>query len=652
MVIGQTLRDIFGFERLKPGQRQVIEKIMAGDSAAAIFPTGAGKSLCYQLPALHESGMSLIISPLLSLMKDQVEFLKTKNIPAAKLDSGMASADYRETIAAARQGKLKILMISVERFKNERFRTQLQQMDVSLMVVDEAHCISEWGHNFRPDYLKIPLYQREFNVGKVLLLTATATPKVVVDMCRKFSIPESNVVMTGFHRQNLMLHVLPTLEEQKDDVLRQVLSGPPHGPGIVYVTFQKTAETVARMLAENGFIAAAYHAGMGQDQRDAVQNHFMASQNSVVVATIAFGMGIDKDNIRQIVHYDLPKSLESYSQEIGRAGRDGALARCTVLANRNGVPALENFVYGDTPSIEGIRHVLSAIQQAGSRSFEVRPYALSRETDIRILSLKTLLVYLEMENVISPRYTYFEQYPFQFLTSDQEIIAQFKDERRQFVKTIFSYFRTAKKWVYPDIEAIISASRSDRQRILTALEYFHEKGWVELQPRSSVEVFEILAPIFNIDDMAQRLSVLFAKKESKDVARLHTMIKVFETERCLSQSLSEYFGEHLARPCGQCSVCLSGEPVQLPEIRLPALDSFNLDDLIFPLVEMLGSPLPAHVATRFLCGISSPRLVQCKAKQLPGFGRLEKYPYKIVEQWVTQSDHVESSSLLRGEHHG
>ncbi len=177
-IIEETLKRKFGFSGFKPGQRQVIETITAGKSAASIFPTGAGKSLCYQLPAILEQGMTLVVSPLLSLMKNQIDFLRSKNIPAAKLDSGMSAEDYRSILEAARLGQLKILMIAVERFKNERFRTQLRQMNVSLLVVDEAHCISEWGHNFRPDYLKIPLYQKEFSIQKVLLVVLYNTSRL------------------------------------------------------------------------------------------------------------------------------------------------------------------------------------------------------------------------------------------------------------------------------------------------------------------------------------------------------------------------------------------------------------------------------------------------------------------------------------------
>lgn len=637
MTIVEILHNTFGFQDFKPGQRQVVETVAGGQSVAAIFPTGAGKSLCYQLPALLEEGMTLVISPLLSLMKDQIDFLKRKNIAAAKLDSGMAVEEYHATLTAAREGKLKILMVAVERFKNERFRTQLRRMNVTLLVVDEAHCISEWGHNFRPDYLKIPMFQKEFGIPKVLLLTATATPKVVEDMCGKFSIPEKNVVLTGFFRGNLFLRILATEEKSKEEALRNVLSGKPEGPAIVYVTQQKTAENIAGMLKENGFEAEAYHAGMKSDQREVVQNRFMASHHAVVVATIAFGMGIDKEDIRKVIHYDLPKSMEGYSQEIGRAGRDGAPSLCAMLANRNGVPILENFVYGDTPDMGGIQTVLEAIQQTDGRLLEVRAHTLSRETDIRLLPLKTLLVYLEMQGIISPKYTYFEQYPFQFKTSAEEIAGNFEGERKRFVQTIFNHSGTARTWTYPDIDTICAESESDRQRVLSALEYFNEKGWIELQPRSGVEVYDILNPEFDPEQTAEDLMALFREKEAKDVARIHAMLGILEKDRCLAQSLSSYFGEELPTPCGRCSTCIDKRPSRLPSVALPPLDGLDANDLVAPLTAALNVPVPVSLAVRFLCGIATPRLVQLKSKKMPGFGRLGNYPYKTVEKWVIEN---------------
>lgn len=633
-VIDDVLKRTFGFDDFKFGQRQVIETIIAGKSAASIFPTGAGKSLCYQLPAVLEQGMTLVVSPLLSLMKNQIDFLKSKNISAAKLDSGMSAEEYRSTLEAARLGQLKILMIAVERFKNERFRTQLRQMNVSLLVVDEAHCISEWGHNFRPDYLKIPLYQREFRIKKVLLLTATATPKVIGDMCEKFAIKRENVIQTGFYRKNLFLRIRPVAEEKKDTLLRNVLIEKPDGPAIVYVTLQKTADRITQMLKKNGLDADAYHAGMKNEHREAVQNRFMTGKVATIVATIAFGMGIDKENIRKVIHYDLPKSTESYSQEIGRAGRDGKPSLCCLFGNKNGIPVLENFAYGDTPTLDSIHKVLENICHSKGNLFEVSAYTLSRKADIRLLPLKTLLVYLEMANIISPKFTYFENYAFKYLMPAEKIIETFEGERAQFVKTILDNSTTAKTWTKVDIDNIVAESGFERQRVLTALEYFHEKVWIDLQPKSAVEVFEILNSEFNIDSIAKDFANLFIEKEKKDVERLHAMIELFETDQCLAKSLSAYFGEELDYNCQRCSVCMGKEPVKLLTSTLPSLDKLNFHALVQPLMDTAGSALSVALVTHFLCGISSPRLVEYKARQMVGFGRLESYPYKTVEEWV------------------
>jgi len=640
-MIRRTLQDVFGFDDFKSGQRTAIETVMAGESAVTVFPTGAGKSLCYQLPALHEAGMTLVISPLLSLMKDQLEFLRSKNIPAAKLDSGMPAEAYRAALMAARQGQLKILMIAVERFKNERFRTQLKMMQVSLLVVDEAHCISEWGHNFRPDYLKIPIYQRQFGIPKVLLLTATATPRVIDDMCAKFTIPAGNVVKTGFYRPNLELRVQPRTPGQRDQALMEILQTGPRGPAIVYTTLQKTAEKVAGTLNNHDFKAEPYHAGLKSEERVAVQDRFMSGETSIVAATIAFGMGIDKADIRKVIHYDLPKSIESYSQEIGRAGRDGAPALCCVLADRSGVPVLENFVYGDTPHPAGIRHLLGIIENNPAPVLEVRPYTLSRETDIRLLPLKTLLVYLELEGLLSPKYSYFEEYPYKYLKNPEQIVGRFQGERRGFVAAIVAHSQTARTWTRPDLAAIMEHTGSTRQRILTALEYFDAQGWIELMPKSAVEVYDVVNPGFDAVRMAERLQRRFAAKEATDVGRIHGMIGMFAAGRCLARGLSAYFGETLKSPCGHCSTCRDGHPPRFAEVTHPDLNRLDYPALTRPLAEALGTPLPVHLATRFLCGISTPRLIQNRALRFAGFGELAEVPYKLVEAWVAAnlSDH-------------
>src|SRR5690606_18535319 len=275
------------------------------------------------------------------------------------------SSVSRETFAAIqdalRAGTLKLLYVAPERFSNERFLARLKTLKIDLLVIDEAHCISEWGHNFRPDYLKLARFARELAVGRVLGLTATATPEVAKDICRAFAIEPEAHVNTGFYRPNLTLRATACAPEARLDLLLQRLRERPRGPSIVYVTLQKTAETVAAALAAAGFPAEAYHAGMESDAREAVHNRFMAGDDTVVVATIAFGMGIDKADIRAVYHYNLPKSIENYAQEIGRAGRDGRPSYCEILASGEDLTVLENFTYGDTPTRAALRDLLDEL---------------------------------------------------------------------------------------------------------------------------------------------------------------------------------------------------------------------------------------------------------------------------------------------------
>jgi ATP-dependent DNA helicase RecQ len=628
------LHQYFGFDRFLKGQREVIERAAKKESAAAIFPTGGGKSLCYQLPAMMLEHMTLVVSPLLSLMKDQLDFLAAKNIPAAKLDSTLTRAQYNDIIEKAKKGEIKILMISVERFKNERFRTHLRDMKISLIAVDEAHCISEWGHNFRPEYLKLPFYRREFRIPQSLLLTATAAPPVVDDMCEKFDIPRHHVLVTGFYRSNLYLQVTPCAVNLKNQHLLKRLSTHPEDSTIVYVTRQKTAEEIAEMLKTNGFAAAAYHAGMKSEEREAVQDDFMNDKVPVVVATIAFGMGIDKVDIRRVIHYNLPKSLESYSQEIGRAGRDNKESLCEVLADRDNINVLENFVYGDTPEASGIENLLMQVKNNPGHVWEMQAVSMSNQTNIRLLPLKTLLVYLELYGIIKSKYTYFEDYSFKLLHDRDTIINRFDGERKQLVQAMFAHSETKRVWTVIDIKGLLAGYKVDRSRVIKALEYFDRNDWLELRSGQAIDVYDILKKDIDIGGLTGQLVELFNRKEKREIQRIHTMLRFFENETCLSGNLSDYYGEQGIHSCGHCSVCKTGKTEIPPPSPLPPLATYNKEELTSGLYDALEQDVSAAALTKFLCGIRIPMFSKPKIKQLPGFGKLEDYPYKTVEEWV------------------
>ena len=637
-----TLEQVFGYPQFRAGQEAAISAVLAGRSAAAIFPTGSGKSLCYQLPALLLPHLTLVVSPLLALMQDQLAFLQRHGIAAASIDSAQSRDEASAVMARAKAGELKILMISVERLKNERFRNFLQQVPISLLVVDEAHCISEWGHNFRPDYLKLPDYQRQFNIPQALLLTATATPNVIADMQVKFAIAESDVITTGFYRANLNLWVEPVTGAAKRQRLVQWMGERIGQPSIVYVTLQKTAEHIAQHLNQNGISANAYHAGLPHDQREGIQRQFMGGQLNCIVATIAFGMGIDKSDIRNVVHFDLPKSIENYSQEIGRAGRDGAPSECLVLANRDSLNVLENFVYGDTPELQGIRCVLDELREAmvqGQWEFMLLP--LSDQSNIRQLPLKTLLVQLELRGLIAPRYAYFAEYRFKFLIEPEVLLAKFEGERQQFVSAIIQTSSRARTWATVNFDGLYSQHQADRNRVVKALDYFQEKGWIELESKQMTEVYSLLVQDFDAQALSLELHAYFTAHERGEITRIHAMLALFASETCLSYRLAQYFGDEQApQQCGHCSVC-AGQVAHLPEPPelMPLVDK-NFEALCGAFIhrhqEFTGSYPPAERLTRFLCGISVPMFTKMKARAIPGFAALENYPYAAVRDWAVK----------------
>ena len=635
-----TLQQVFGYPQFRLGQEETVNAVLAGRSAAAIFPTGSGKSLCYQLSAVLLPHLTLVVSPLLALMQDQLGFLQRHGISAGSIDSAQSREDANDVMARARSGELKILMISVERLKNERFRNFLQSVQISLLVVDEAHCISEWGHNFRPDYLKLPDYQRQFKIPQALLLTATATPKVIADMQAKFAIAPDDVVTTGFYRPNLNLLVEPVNGADKRRRLVQWMSERANQPSIVYVTLQKTAEQIAEHLNRNGIQAEAYHAGLPHDKREGIQQRFMDGRSNCIVATIAFGMGIDKSDIRNVVHFDLPKSIENYSQEIGRAGRDGQASDCLVLANRDSLNVLENFVYGDTPEQEGIRRVLEDLQAARSEGqWEFLLRSLSDHSNIRELPLKTLLVQLELKGVIAPRYAFYAEYRFKYLVDPEALLARFAGERQQFVAAIIQVCKRAKTWATVDFEALYQQHNAERSRVVKALDYFQEQGLIELESKQMTEVYSLLNTDFDPQRLSAELYTGFKQHEVTEVARIHAMLDLFATEHCLGQRLAHYFGdENAPQRCGHCSVC-HGHVAHLPAPPgLPPLVDKNFmglcGDFIHRHHEHTGHLPGAERLTRFLGGISVPLFTKLKARTIPGFAALEDYPYAEVRAWA------------------
>jgi ATP-dependent DNA helicase RecQ len=486
---------------------------VAGRSALAVFPTGSGKSLCYQLTALLLEGVTLVVSPLIALMKDQIDFLRAHGVAAARLDSSVGIEEVRRVDDELRAGRLKLLYVAPERFSNERFLQKLRGLRLALFVIDEAHCISEWGHNFRPDYLKLARVTRDLGVPRVLALTATATPGVAADICREFAIEPDAFVHTGFYRPNLELRATACEPATRLPLLVRRLRERRRGATVVYVTLQRTAEEVAAALAAEGFPARAYHAGMDTDERAAVQDWFMDSANAIVVATIAFGMGIDKSDIRAVYHYNLPKSLENYSQEIGRAGRDGAASVCEILACTDDVTVLENFTYGDTPDARSVGAMLDEVLGGDAATFDVSIYELSNAHDMRPLVVNTLLTYLELDDVIEATAPFYSEYKFQFLRPEADILAGFDAERAVYLRNVFAAAKHARTWATLDLEDAAARLNTLRERLSRAFGYLEEKGDIALRVAGVRQGYRRKA---RLADRGSRRARAFARRTVRD----------------------------------------------------------------------------------------------------------------------------------------
>ena len=324
-----TLKKYFGYDEFRPLQKEIIEKVLAKEDCVVLMPTGGGKSLCFQLPTLLHEGITIVISPLISLMKDQVDSLLASGVSAALINSSLTASAIEAVISQIKAGSIKIVYIAPERLGLPAFEQVLHSLPISLFAIDEAHCISEWGHDFRPEYRNLNKLRTKFPNIPIIALTATATEKVRADIVKQLALPAPNIFISSFNRQNLSYEVLPKKDSFK--TILSLLASYPDESAIIYCFSRKDTETIAEKLNQHGYNAGSYHAGLSADKRRDNQERFIRDDIHIMVATIAFGMGIDKPDVRLVIHHSLPKSVEGYYQETGRAGRDGLPARCVLF---------------------------------------------------------------------------------------------------------------------------------------------------------------------------------------------------------------------------------------------------------------------------------------------------------------------------------
>lgn len=624
----QVLRERFGFDSFREGQEPVIRALLDGRPSLAVFPTGGGKSLCYQVPALMLDGLTLVVSPLIALMKDQVDSLRARGIEAARLDSTLGPDELADLDASLERGVVKLLYIAPERLANEAFRKRVRKLRVAMVAIDEAHCISEWGHNFRPDYLKLAKFCRSLGIHRVLALTATATPKVARDIRKHFRIAAEDHIQLSFHRPNLDLRVTPCAASDRKPLLLDRLASI-DGAVVVYVTRQETAEEVATFLVRNGIAARAYHAGLPDEFRADAQSSFMAGETRVVVATIAFGMGIDKSDIRGVIHYNLPKSLENHTQEIGRAGRDGKPAVCELLACADDLIVLENFIYSDTPSPRALSNLIDRILRLGS-GFDISIYDLSVSCDIRGSVVSTVIAYLETGGILEATGSFYQTYKLRLLRSREAILAGRSAAERKFLADLLDRGKEGRSWLAFEPVRLADELGCSRAKIVSALSGLQASGDAMLNLSGVRQSFRMKRDPGDLSALAADLTNVFQRRESADLERLGSVLGISSCRGCLTNYLTSHFGQKLEAPCGHCDRCrgVPAKKISRPKPRKPS------DEELEHVKRLVGQKHP-ELATprqlaRFLCGMSSPAATRARLSRNDAFGLFSDLPFADV----------------------
>ncbi len=531
-----SLREHFGFAEFREGQREVVAAIMEGKDAVVVMPTGSGKSLCYQLPAMMLDGATIVVSPLIALMKDQVDALEARGLPATFINSSIDAKEQGHRINALSRGDFKLVYVAPERFRSSRFLEALQSLHISLFAVDEAHCISTWGHDFRPDYLRLKQVIQLLNSGQArlqtLALTATATPYVRADIIEQLGLVKPDTFVSGFDRPNLTIDVVHTEKEREKiaRIKRLAAMGNGGGSGIIYASTRKAVEQVAASLREQGLGVAAYHAGLSDGARVKAQDDFMSGRTQMIVATNAFGMGIDKSDIRFVAHYQMPGSIEAYYQEIGRAGRDGLPSSCVLLFNYADKNTHDFFIEGSYPSPELVKDVYGALVSTGLQRIELSASEIAKRAGAKNeMAIQSSLYLLERAGHIA-RTAYDQR------TADQPP----PWETRQPLSTANP--KTGSAGVSPAYLGNQSIPRGPARRSRAIV-------MLDQTPVTSLRV--------NSSDVARRAAL--------ERRKLREMIEFCYTEYCYRAHILDYFGDrHHARNCGTCGNCSPNSPARLP----------------------------------------------------------------------------------------
>jgi ATP-dependent DNA helicase RecQ len=593
--IHHILKKFYGYSRFRPLQEDIISSVIKGNDTLALLPTGGGKSICFQVPALALEGICIVISPLIALMKDQVHQLQKRGIPAVYIYSGMNKKEIDIALDNCVYGNIKFLYVSPERLETEILIERVKKMKVCLLAVDEAHCISQWGYDFRPSYLKISDFKKYISGVPIIALTATATKEVKQDIADKLELNDPAFFQKSFARENLSYSCF--FEEDKERKLLEILKNVP-GTAVVYVRSRKKAKEVAAFLSKRSISATYYHAGLSNEQRSEIQDSWINNQIRVIVATNAFGMGIDKADVRVVIHLDLPDSLEAYYQEAGRAGRDEKKAYAVALFDENNTEDLIRRLETSYPSVEHIRKVYQSIANyykiaVGSSMLSTYDFILddfAQTFRLPIPDTYYALKRLEEGGFIQLNESFFNPSKV-FIKVDHTTLYQFqvanialdpliKALLRSYGGELFTHFQTISE---KQLATMLNLRKSE---VEAKLETLDKMEIIIYEKQKDKPQLTFLTPRFDAGKLPFN-SEAYKERKAKDLKKIKAVIQYVKNElRCRTQMLLEYFNEEKDETCGVCDNCIK---------RKKAVSNQQKDEILMNLINSRIENGPVHI---------------------------------------------------------
>jgi ATP-dependent DNA helicase RecQ len=659
----ESLLPRFGLACFRPGQREVIETVLAGQDCLCVMPTGGGKSLCYQLPALAQPGVTLVVSPLIALMKDQVDQLQARGLSATYINSTLDAAEQHARLQAMAAGEYPLVYVVPERFRSPRFLEAVRAARLRLLAVDEAHCISQWGHDFRPDYARLGRFRAMLGMPPTIALTATATATVRQDIIELLNLRAPRVFVTGFVRPNLRYEVqLPYGKGRKERILGDFLSNT-SGSGIVYASSRKRCEEVADFIQTTARrTAVVYHAGLPPEERRTAQDRFMQGQSEIVVATTAFGMGIDKPDVRFVVHYNLPGTLEGYYQEAGRAGRDGLPSRCLLLYTYGDRRIQEFFIESAYPARDVVEKVYDHLRRIDSDLIELTQQEIKASLGLQISpeGVGACEQLLEEAGVLE-RLESRENMARVKLDSDLptlvDLLPRQAKTQRRLLQAIERFVGSVRhEWVDIPPRELLAALETDSASLSRTLRELRNLKTFDYIPPFRGRAIRMFVRDKPFDALSLDFKTLEERKEA-EYEKLNRMIAFAETSRCREREILAYFGQEDAEPCGRCDNCqrrglgrregarTTASDIDSP-VTEPAAGGDHLreevtaisDELLEVVRKVLSGVARTrgrfgkHIIAQMLCGSNNAKIKRFGLQRLSTYGLLSHFKQdEVVE---------------------